>query len=128
MFRHGGKVSRAKAALLVGAERFGDRRQVASVIVRSGPKGCPELAPCATAVGGHAQPGYGISARVTLASPFERALARAFRPIARVEPGEAVTAAMMTLAAFLLARAIGREHARRSQEDEPALDAEPSPS
>jgi AAA family ATP:ADP antiporter len=35
-------------------------------------------------------------------SPFERALAYVLRPFAKVEPGEAVTAALLTLTVFLL--------------------------
>lgn len=43
-----------------------------------------------------------MSATAPSASPVERIFARALRPFARVEPGEAVTAVVMTLAVFLL--------------------------
>lgn len=39
---------------------------------------------------------------VASSSPLERLIARLFRPFAKVEPGEAITAAVMTLTVFLL--------------------------
>jgi AAA family ATP:ADP antiporter len=53
-------------------------------------------------VTGHGRTTLGISPLVHTAHFVERALARAFRPFAKVEPREAVTAAIMTLAACLL--------------------------
>src|SRR5687768_18001740 len=41
-------------------------------------------------------------AETTAGSPLDRLLARALRPFAKVEPSEAVTAALLTLTVFLL--------------------------
>jgi ATP:ADP antiporter, AAA family len=43
-----------------------------------------------------------LNAAAASASPFERALAYALRPFAKVEPAEAITAALLTLTVFLL--------------------------
>ena len=51
---------------------------------------------------GHGRATFGISPIVHTSHFLERALARTFRPFAKVEPREAVTAAIMTLAACLL--------------------------
>jgi hypothetical protein len=72
-------------------------------------------------------------------SRLERGLAYCFRPFAKVEPGETITAALLTLTVLLLPMfnlglitlwivavfAIGRENARRGGETEERIAAEP---